>query len=258
MERHRGRLAGKTPRCAGGCESSSTQGLVLSSAVIPICPPNGPMDYRSLLLFYGGVFKPLLHIPPDQASTAGSAAVMRAPDTRMSSRKTLSPERPLSSREHNPVPSPHFLSKNHPTFPSSKYLAWVLPPLLASLFPSLQHFGLKGSPQRTCCDPHTAQISEGGEESLKKKKVTPVPESLQHGTQQDKHSLSSHVYPGTEAGVSRMCHAVFNQVGLGVLAACLNMSPTSSPTGMPSPCQRSSLVKRFQISETVGQGLRTW
>lgn len=106
MERHRGRLAGKTPRCAGGCESSSTQGLVLSSVVIPICPPNGPTDYRSLLLFYGGVLKPLLHIPPDQASTAGSAAIMRAPDTRMSSRKMLSPERSLSSREHNPVPSP--------------------------------------------------------------------------------------------------------------------------------------------------------
>ena len=87
---------------------------------------------------------------------------------------------------------------------------------------------------------------------MKKKKVTPVPESLPHGTQQDKHSLSSHVYPGTEAGISRMCHAVFNQVGLGVLAACLNMSPTSSPTGMPSPCQRSNFVKCFQISETVG------
>lgn len=50
-----------------------------------------------------------------------------------------------------------------------------------------------------------------------------------------------------------MCHTVFNQVGLDVLVACLNMSPTSSPTGMPAPCQRSNRVKCFQISETVGR-----
>ena len=100
--------------------------------------------------------------------------------------------------------------------------------------------------------PHAVQISEDGEETLKKRKVTPVPESLQHGTQQDKHSLSSHVYPGAEAGDSRMCHAVFNQVALDVLAACLNVSPTSNPTGMPAPCQRSNIVTCFQTSETVG------
>lgn len=100
--------------------------------------------------------------------------------------------------------------------------------------------------------PHAVQISEDAKETLKKRKVTPVPESLQHGTQQDKHSLSSHVHPGAEAGDSRMCHAVFNQVGLDVLAACLNMSPTSNPTRMSAPCQRSNIVTCFQTSETVG------
>lgn len=88
---------------------------------------------------------------------------------------------------------------------------------------------------------------------MKKSKVTPVPESLQHGTQQDKHSLSSHVYPGAEAGDSRMCHAVFNQVGLDVLAACLNMSPTSNPTRMPVPCLPEIKHRHMvQTSETVG------
>lgn len=51
-----------------------------------------------------------------------------------------------------------------------------------------------------------------------------------------------------------MHHVVFNQVGLDVLAACLNMSPTSSPTGMPAPCQRANIVEYFHISETAGPG----
>lgn len=49
-----------------------------------------------------------------------------------------------------------------------------------------------------------------------------------------------------------MCHAVFNQVGLDVLATCLNTSPTSSPTGMPAPCQGANIVEYFHISETAG------
>ena len=84
---------------------------------------------------------------------------------------------------------------------------------------------------------------------MKKKKVTPVPESLKHGTQQYKHSLSSHVYPGVETGISRVCQ-IFNQVGLDVLAACLNMIPTSSLTGTLAPSQRSNTVKHFQSTET--------
>lgn len=89
---------------------------------------------------------------------------------------------------------------------------------------------------------------------MKKKKVTPVPESLKHGTQQDKHSLSSHVYPGVETGISRVCQ-VFNQVGLDVLAACLNMIPTSSLTGTLARSQRSNT---FRAQKQVRQGLRIW
>ena len=49
-----------------------------------------------------------------------------------------------------------------------------------------------------------------------------------------------------------MCHAVFNQVGLVVSAACLNVSPR----GVPASCQTANIVKCFPISETVGAGLK--
>lgn len=108
----------------------------------------------------------------------------------------------------------------------------------ANLCPSLQNCWLKDFPKRTCFYPHTAQMAWGGVETLGKKKVAPVPESLQHGTQQDKHSLSGHVCLGFEAGVSRMCVMLFptRWAQTSWLHASLR-APPPAPWGCPAPCQ---------------------
>lgn len=79
---------------------------------------------------------------------------MKAWDTRISLRKVVSPENSLGSREHDPVLSPNTSSsKIIPSFPIPN--TW-----LGFQQPCWQYFGLKGSSQpRTCCNPHTAQIS---------------------------------------------------------------------------------------------------
>lgn len=112
------------------CESSTTQGLFLSSDVIPIRPHTAHgVQVIAPVLWWNQAL--LLPTPPEQASLASphrECCIARAPDTRMSLKKVLGPENSPGSRKHNPVPYPqHFLLKNHPTFPSSKYLAWVPP-----------------------------------------------------------------------------------------------------------------------------------
>lgn len=178
VERHMGRPAGKRP--------STAQGLVLSSDVIPWAVGHDPVLWASLTLL------PAIHSSYSSKPCFSIESELHGEG--------------LGSRENNPVPSRSTSSVKiiSPFLVPNTWLGFHHP-----CHKSLQHFGLKALPPRPCCNPHTGQIS-GVKKRPWERRVTPVPESLQHGTRQDRHSLSGHVSPGSQAGVSRMCVMLFS------------------------------------------------